>query len=221
MLKAFLMSVLCLAAPGLYAEPAVNHSHIAPGPVQTGTILVLGDSLSSAHHIATEAGWVHLLEQRLQAASMPRNVVNASISGETTAGGRARLAALLRQHKPDTVVIELGANDGLRGLPLAEIRANLHSILAANRAGGARSVLLGIELPINYGPQYRDGLRTLYRDLAQEFNAPLVPFLLDGVAMNPDLMQDDGLHPKAEGEPRVLNNVWKALEPVLKAPPPH
>lgn len=212
--------MLCLAVPGLYAEAAVNHSHIAPGPVQTGTILVLGDSLSSAHHIATDAGWVHLLEQRLQAAATPRNVVNASISGETTAGGLARLPKLLTEHRPALVLVELGANDGLRGLPLAEIRTNLHGILAANRTGGARSVLLGIELPINYGPQYRDGLRTLYRDLAQEFNAPLVPFLLDGVATNPDLMQDDGLHPRAEGEPRVLDNVWKALEPVLKAPPP-
>jgi acyl-CoA thioesterase-1 len=188
--------------------------------VQTGTILVLGDSLSSAHHIAADAGWVHLLEQRLQAAAMPRTVVNASISGETTAGGLARLPKLLTEHRPELVLVELGANDGLRGLPLAEIRTNLHSILAANRAGGARSVLLGIELPINYGPQYRDGLRTLYRDLAQEFNAPLVPFLLDGVATNPDLMQDDGLHPKAEGEARVLDNVWKVLEPVLRAPAP-
>ena len=176
-------------------------------------ILVLGDSLSSAHHIAGDAGWVHLLEARLQGT---RAVVNASISGETTSGGLARLPHLLSEHTPGLVIIELGANDGLRGLPLSEIRANLHTMLVAVRESGARSVLLGIELPINYGPQYRDGLRNMYRDLAQEFNAPWLPFLLDGVALNPELMQEDGLHPKAEGEPRVLDNVWKVLEPALK-----
>ncbi len=204
----------------------MNPAEIATGPIlkgaaPTGTILVLGDSLSSAHHIAADAGWVHLLEQRLQATSMPRKVVNASISGETTSGGLARLPKLLAENRPALVLVELGANDGLRGLPLAEIRVNLRSILDANRASGARSVLLGIELPINYGPQYRDGLRTLYRDLAQEFNAPLVPFLLEGVALDPNLMQDDGLHPKAEGEPHVLENVWNVLGPALKAPAQH
>jgi acyl-CoA thioesterase-1 len=159
---------------------------------------------------------VHLLELRLQEHAMPRSIVNASISGETTAGGRARLPKLLTDAKPALVIVELGANDGLRGLPLAEIRTNLQHILTAIRDAGARSVVLGIELPINYGPQYRDGLREMYRGLAQEFNAPLVPFLLDGVALNPDLMQDDGLHPKAAGEPRVLDNVWVVLEPALK-----
>lgn len=177
-------------------------------------ILVLGDSLSSAHHIAAEAGWVHLLELRLQP---PRRVINASISGETTSGGLARLPKLLGENKPTLVIVELGANDGLRGLPLSEIRTNLQQILSLIRNTGARSVLVGIELPINYGPQYRDGLRDMYRGLASEFNTPLVPFLLDGVALNPDLMQDDGLHPKAEGEPQVLDNVWKVLAPVVQA----
>lgn len=188
-----------------------------PAATAQGPILVLGDSLSSAHRIAAEAGWVHLLELRLQAAAMPRKVVNASISGETTSGGLARLPKLLAETKPALVLVELGANDGLRGLPLVEIRSNLRTILTAIRDRGAHGVLLGIELPINYGPQYRDGLRTLYRDLAREFNVPLVPFLLDGVALDPNLMQDDGLHPKAEGEPRVLENVWKVLEPTLAA----
>lgn len=178
-------------------------------------LLVLGDSLSSAHHIAAESGWVHLLETRIQQSKNPRPVVNASISGETTSGGHARLAALLAEHKPALVVIELGANDGLRGLPLEQIRDNLVAMIRACQAAGASVVLLGIELPINYGPQYRDGLRAMYRDLAGEFNLPLVPFLLDGVAMDPNLMQEDGLHPKAEGEPRVLDNVWPALEPAL------
>jgi len=182
----------------------------APAPV-----LVFGDSLSSAHHIAVESGWVHLLETRLAASKNPRPVVNASISGETTAGGLQRLPKILADNKPALVVLELGANDGLRGLPLAEIRENLSKMIRASQDAGAAVALLGIELPINYGPQYRDGLRGIYRDLAAEFNLPLVPFLLDGVALNPDLMQDDGLHPKAEGEPKVLENIWPVLEPAI------
>lgn len=182
----------------------------APAPV-----LVFGDSLSSAHHIAVESGWVHLLELRLAQSKDPRPVVNASISGETTSGGLARLPKVLADSKPALVVVELGANDGLRGLPIGQIRDNLTKIIRACQASGAAVVLLGIELPINYGPQYRDGLRTMYRDLAAEFNLPLVPFLLDGVALNPDLMQDDGLHPKAEGEPKVLDNIWPVLEPAI------
>ena len=181
----------------------------------TRPVLVLGDSLSAAHHIAVESGWVHLLETRLQQSKNPRPVVNASISGETTSGGLARLPALLAENTPALVIVELGANDGLRGLPIAGIRDNLTRIIRDCQTAGASVVLLGIELPINYGPQYRDGLRAMYRDLAGEFNLPLVPFLLDGVALDPDLMQDDGLHPKAEGEPKVLDNVWPVLEPAL------
>ena len=183
-------------------------------------LLVLGDSLSAAYGLAPQEGWVALLAERMRSSKLPiRKIVNASISGETSAGGLARLPALLAEHKPALVVIELGANDGLRGLPLAQLRDNLAKILAATRAAGARAVLVGIELPINYGPQYRDGLRELYRGLAREFNVPLVPFLLEGVALDPALMQDDGLHPKAAAEPRVLDNVWKVLEPALKAAP--
>jgi acyl-CoA thioesterase-1 len=208
MLKTILCALLFFFACEAPAAPTTAAS-AAP-------LLVLGDSLSSAHRIAPEAGWVHLLEQRLNSAGDLRVVVNASISGETTAGGLARLPKLLADNKPALVIVELGANDGLRGLPLVEIQANLEKILGAIRDAGARSVLLGIELPINYGPQYRDGLRQMYRDLAGKFNAPLLPFLLDGVALDPKLMQDDGLHPKAEGEPRVLANVWTVLEPVLK-----
>jgi len=182
-------------------------------------LLILGDSLSSAHHIAVETGWVHLLEIRLQQSKNPRPVVNASISGETTSGGLARLPQLLAEHKPSLVVVELGANDGLRGLPLVQIRENLTSIIRACQQAGAAVVLVGIELPINYGPQYRDGLRSMYRDLSQEFNLPLVPFLLAGVALDPDLMQDDGLHPKSEGEPKVLENVWPVLEPAIQSLP--
>jgi acyl-CoA thioesterase-1 len=182
----------------------------------TRPILVLGDSLSAAHQIAVESGWVRLLETRLAQSKDQRPVVNASISGETTSGGLARLPPLLAQNKPALIVVELGANDGLRGLPIGEIHDNLSKIIRACRDAGAAVVLVGIELPINYGPQYRDGFRTMYRDLAQEFNLPLVPFLLAGVALDPELMQDDGLHPKAEGEPKVLDNVWPVLEPALQ-----
>jgi acyl-CoA thioesterase-1 len=162
---------------------------------------------------------VHLLETRIEQSKHPRPIVNASISGETTAGGLARLPKLLAANKPALVVIELGANDGLRGLPLDEIKHNLDAMIRASRDAGAAVVLIGIELPINYGPQYRDGLRAIYRDLAAEFNLPFVPFLLDGVALNPDLMQDDGLHPKAAGEPKVLDNVWPAIERALRGLP--
>jgi acyl-CoA thioesterase-1 len=171
-------------------------------------LLVLGDSLSAAYRIPTESGWVALLEQRLK-SSPP--VVNAAISGETTAGGLARLPKLLDQHKPALVVVELGANDALRGLPLDQIRTNLKQIVKLSRDAGAGVLLVGIEIPVNYGPQYRDGFRAMYRDIASEFNVPLVPFLLDGVALDENLMQEDGLHPKAAGEPKVLENVWPML----------
>jgi acyl-CoA thioesterase I len=184
-------------------------------PAAERPLLVLGDSLSSAHHIAAESGWVALLAQRLKTARPPLDVVNASISGETSAGGLARLPDLLARHKPGIVAVELGANDGLRGLPLQQIRANLDRIVSASRDAGAKVVLLGIELPVNYGPQYRTGLRDMYRDIARKFNVSLVPFLLEGVAEDATLMQEDGLHPLAAGEPRVLENVWPVLQQVF------
>lgn len=182
------------------------------------SVLVLGDSLSAAHNIPVESGWVHLLGERLGKMEPPWRVVNASISGETSLSGRNHLPGLLAKERPAVVVIELGANDGLRGLPLDALRDNLVAMIDLAHKRGARVLLLGIELPVNYGPQYRDGLRAIYADLARSKRTALVPFLLDGVALDPTLMQDDGLHPLAAGEPRVLDNVWKALEPLLKAP---
>lgn len=179
------------------------------------TVLVLGDSLSAAHNIATDAGWVHLLEVRLGKMVPPWAVVNASISGETSLSGRNRLPALLAKYQPGVVVIELGANDGLRGLPLADLRANLAAMIDAAQAAHAKVLLLGIELPVNYGPQYRDGLRAVYAALAKQKQVARLPFLLDGVALDPALMQADGLHPTAAGEPRVLDNVWSVLQPLL------
>lgn len=181
------------------------------------SVLVLGDSLSAAHNIPVESGWVHLLGERLGKMEPPWRVVNASISGETSLSGRNHLPALLAKERPAVVVIELGANDGLRGLPLDALRANLAAMIDLAQKRGARVLLLGIELPVNYGPQYRDGLRAIYADLARSKRTGLVPFLLEGVALDPTLMQDDGLHPLAAGEPRVLDNVWQGLAPLLKA----
>ena len=185
------------------------------------TVLVLGDSLSAAHNIPVESGWVHLLGDRLAKMEPPWSVVNASISGETSLSGRNRLPALLAKVHPAVLVIELGANDGLRGLPLAPLQDNLAAMIDAGRQAGAKVLLLGIELPVNYGPQYRDGLRAIYADLARERKVALLPFLLEGVALDPDLMQADGLHPVAAAEPRVLENVWKVLQPLLRAPNVH
>ena len=179
------------------------------------TVLVLGDSLSAAHNIATEQGWVHLLEVRLGKMAPPWTVVNASVSGETSLSGRNRLPALLATYRPGVVVIELGANDGLQGLPLTRLRDNLAAMISAAQATHAKVLLLGIELPVNYGPQYRDGLRAVYAGLAKQKHVALLPFLLDGVALDPALMQADGLHPLAAGEPRVLENVWRVLQPLL------
>lgn len=183
----------------------------------TRSVLVLGDSLSAAHNIPVESGWVHLLGERLGKMEPPWRVVNASISGETSLSGRNHLPALLAKQRPAVVVIELGANDGLRGLPLDALRANLAAMIDLAQKRDARVLLLGIELPVNYGPQYRDGLRAIYADLARSKRTGLVPFLLEGVALDPTLMQDDGLHPLAAGEPRVLDNVWQGLAPLLKA----
>lgn len=182
-------------------------------------ILVLGDSLSAAHNIPRSSGWVHLLGERMATMRPPRQVINASVSGATTADGLARLPALLTRERPALVLIELGANDGLRGLPLAEIERNLQAMIALCRHADAHVLLLGIELPVNYGPRYREGLAAIYRRLAQRDHLPLVPFLLARVALQPELMQDDGLHPRAAGEPLVLETVWPVLDNALRSLP--
>ena len=200
--------MLLLAAQSAVAAPKTAHGE---------TILLLGDSLSAAHNIELDRGWPSLLQARLSKMRPPRTLVNASVSGETTSSGASRLPDLLKKYHPSLVILELGANDGLRGLPLAEIRANLQSMIRECREGGAKVLLLGIELPVNYGPQYRDGLRAIYAQLAKENQAALVPFLLQGIALDPGAMQEDGLHPTAAAQPRVLENVWPALATVLGA----
>ena len=178
------------------------------------TILVFGDSLSAAYGLRAGEGWVTLLEKRL--AGKGYRVVNASVSGETTSGGRARLPRALEQHRPDVVVLELGGNDGLRGLPVATAEANLADMIRQVRATRARLLLLGIRIPPNYGPAYTRQLDEMYARLAQRNDVPFVPFFLDGVALDDRLMQADGVHPNAAGQPRLLDNVWKGLAPLLQ-----
>jgi acyl-CoA thioesterase I len=192
------------------------------GAAPTPAIVVVGDSLSAGYGIELRDGWVTLLQQRLTRQGYPHAVVNASISGDTTGGGRARLPDALKRHRPQIVILELGANDGLRGLSLRETRANFEAMIKAAQSAGAQVLLVGMQLPPNYGPDYTGKFRAIYQELARRYNLPLVPFLLDGVALNPKLMQPDGLHPRAAAQPRLLDNVWPYLEPLLKpesAPP--
>jgi len=179
--------------------------------IRAQTILVLGDSLSAAYGIPRERGWVSLLQQRLPNG----NVINAGISGDTTDGGLARLPNLLEKHQPDIVILELGANDGLRGFQIQRIRDNLRQLVQLSQRANSKVLLIGSKIPPNYGLRYTSDFYESYTALAHEFKLPLVPFLLDGVATNPELMQDDGLHPRAEGQQRILDNVWKYLQPML------
>lgn len=176
----------------------------------------MGDSLSAAYGIETSQGWVALLEQRLQSEGYDWRVVNASVSGDTTAQGLTRLPLELARHRPAVVILELGANDGLRGLSVTAMRGNLARMIGLSEKAGAKVLLVGIYLPPNYGPEYTREFAAAYPRLAREYRLPLVPFLLAGVAEHRDWMQADGLHPLAMAEPRVLDNVWIKLEPLLK-----
>ena len=179
------------------------------------TIVVVGDSLSSGYGIAAEQSWVAMLEDRLRSEGYGYQVVNASIAGDTSAGGLARLPRLLDTHDPALVVIELGGNDGLRGQPVATLRNNLTKMIELSQQSGAEVVLAGIQIPPNYGPTYTQSLAAVYPDLAERFDAPLIEFLLEDVALNPELMQADGIHPNAAGQKVVFDNVWRVLAPLL------
>lgn len=189
---------------------------LAPGAAVARTILVVGDSLSAAYGIDVESGWVARLQQRLKENKLDYKVINASIGGDTTANGRARLPRALAQHQPAVVILELGGNDGLRGLPLEEMKRNLAAMIEASRAEGAQVVLVGIRLPPNYGPRYNQRFHQIYEELAAQYRLPLVPFLLEGVYEQDGLMQPDGIHPTAAAQARMLENVWPRLEPVLR-----
>lgn len=179
------------------------------------TILVMGDSLSAGYGLDASAGWVSLLRQRLQQNNHPYQVVNASITGDTTQGGLARLPKTLKREQPAIVVLELGGNDGLRGFSLKLTRDNLRRMIKQSMAADARVLLLGVQLPANYGNRFRKQFQQIYLDLADQQNIAAVPFFLEGVAETPALMQPDGIHPSAAAQERILDNVWAALEPLL------
>ncbi|MCA0243338.1 MAG: arylesterase [Proteobacteria bacterium] len=191
----------------------------AQGAAAERTLLVVGDSLSAEYGLARGSGWVALLERRLAEQRMAFKVVNASISGDTTSGGLSRLPALLKQHRPAVVVIELGGNDALRGLPLAGTRDNLLAMTRQAKAAGAKVLLVGMQVPPNYGRKYTEDFQRIFADTARSEQVALVPFFLAGVADGPDaarLFQPDRIHPSAEAHPRMLDNVWTQLKPLLR-----
>jgi acyl-CoA thioesterase-1 len=190
---------------------------LAATPAAAGgrTILVYGDSLSAAYGIPRDRGWVALLEKRLAAEGYDYSVANASISGEITSGGLARIGKVLAQTRPAVVILELGANDGLRGLPVAEMKNNLAAMIARAKKAGARVLLIGMRMPPNYGPDYTEAFAAAYAELARRERVALVPFLLEGIAAQPGLFQADGMHPNEAGEPLLLDNIWPRLRPLL------
>jgi acyl-CoA thioesterase-1 len=183
----------------------------SPAPV----ILVLGDSLSSGYGIPTAKTWVALLQRRLNKLDYPHRIVNASVSGDTTASGLSRLNSALQRHDPSIVILELGGNDGLRALSLAALRSNLESIIKTTREGDAKIVLAGMRIPPNYGVAYTTKFERIYTELASQYQVVLIPFFLEGVATVPNMMQDDGIHPTVDAQPVLLENVWKHVHPLL------
>jgi acyl-CoA thioesterase-1 len=190
---------------------------IAEGPSagEPAVLLILGDSLSAGYGMDREDSWVHLLEIRLQEQAHSYRILNSSITGDTTQGGLARLPRLLARYQPEIVIIELGANDGLRGVNPDVSRANMVSMIQQSQAIGATVLLAGIKLPPNYGVAYLHRFESMYADLAAKFDTLLVPFFMDGVVFKPGLLQADGIHPNEKGQPVLLKNVWQVLEPAL------
>ena len=187
-----------------------------PATGSAATIMIYGDSLSAGYGLPRQAGWTNLLLQRLHDENFDYKIVNASISGETTLGGKNRIAEALSAHKPEIVIVALGANDGLRGQSLDAMRANLDAIIQTCIKRNVRVLLVGMRLPPNYGAAYTEKFHAIFRDLAQRRKLPLVPFLLDGFADNAALFQADGIHPAAQAQPLMLDNIWKVLRPMLR-----
>ena len=208
------LALLLLVA--LFARPVAAQAAKAASAKSARTILVMGDSLSAAYGLAPAQGWVALTADRVGKTKPGWRVVNASISGETTAGGAARMAAELQRHRPAVVVIALGANDGLRGLPLAQTRANLAKMITAAQAGKAKVLLVGMRMPPNYGPDYTRGFEQNYSALAKQYGTALLPFLLEPIALDRNAYQADNLHPVASAQPKLRDHVWKALGPLLR-----
>ena len=228
MRRKFLISwcwiTLDAACAGAFAlglvTPALGMSPATPQiPSGRPIILVLGDSLSAEYGLQRGQGWVQLLANRLQQSGSNYTVVNASISGETTSGGRSRLPALLKQHRPAIVIVELGGNDGLRGLPIARMQDNLAAMTRASQAVGARVVVAGMRIPPNYGREYTERFHEAFGNVAKKNDTALVPFLLDGFGDSPDFFQADRIHPSAQAQARILQTVWPVLEPLLDKKP--
>jgi acyl-CoA thioesterase-1 len=210
------MGLALLLLVALFARPAAAQSAQAAPAKGTRTVLVMGDSLSAAYGLAPSQGWVSLTADRIGKTKPGWRVVNASISGETTAGGAARIAAELQRHKPAVVVIALGANDGLRGLPLAQTRANLEKMIKAAQASKAKVLLVGMRMPPNYGPDYTRGFEQNFSALSKQYRTALLPFLLQPIALDRNAYQADNLHPVASAQPKLRDHVWTALEPLLR-----
>jgi len=198
---------LCLISFVAWSMPA-----IAANP----KILIYGDSLSAAYGIPQQQGWAALLKEKLNHENLSFDVINASISGETTSGGLTRLARTLEQTKPQTIIIELGANDGLRGLPVKNMRDNLDAMIQLSKKSGVKVLLIGMKIPPNYGQKYTEEFSQTYIKLASQHKIPVVPFMLENVAAKPDLIQQDGLHPNALGQPIILGNIWPELQRLIK-----
>lgn len=207
-------------AAALFSIPLPVHAANAPEPAKP-VIVVLGDSISAEYGLPRDTGWVALLRQRLADERLDYSVANASISGDTTSGGRARLPALMQRLKPSIVIVELGANDALRGVPLSTTEDNLRTIIEQAQQGHAKVVLIGMYVPPNYGPDYTQKFHGLYGDLSKQFQVPLVPFLLAGIADKPEMFQADQIHPAQQAQPLLLNNVWPIVKPLLHTSSPH
>ena len=225
MRRSFLIRLGSVVAVALcaFAASASASSSTAQSSRSTGKsdarpiILVVGDSLSAEYGLARGSGWVQLLANRLRQSGSNYTVVNASVSGDTTSGGRTRLPALLKQHRPAIVIIELGGNDGLRGLPVARMEDNLSAMTRASQAAGARVMLAGMRIPPNYGREYTDRFYAAFASVAKQYNTALVPFLLEGFSDSTDFFQADRIHPSAQAQGRILETVWPVLQPLLVA----
>ncbi|SAL44710.1 arylesterase [Caballeronia humi] len=208
--------VTAAAFSSMAVASSAHAAEAAPAKAKP-TIVVLGDSLSAEYGLPRDTGWVKLLRDRLEKERLDYSVANSSISGDTTSGGRARLPAVLNRLKPAVVVVELGGNDALRGVPLATTEANLRTIVEASQAANAKVLLVGMYVPPNYGPDYSQKFHGVYEQLSKEKKVPLVPFLLAGIADQPTMFQADQIHPTAQAQPLLLENVWPSLKPLLGA----
>ena len=212
------MTLVASPVPAKETKQLLTNIAAKPTIASTQTILVFGDSLSASYGVPQGQGWVALLEQKLaqnKLGGITYKAINASISGETTSGGLARFSAALATHKPNIVILELGANDGLRGLPISDMQSNLSQMIAQAKTAKAKVLLMGMKIPPNYGLKYCKNFTQLYVNISKQYQVALVPFLLEGVAGKPTLIQDDGLHPTTTAQPALLNNVWIELKKML------